>query len=239
MWSGELVRRAWSGFDSLCQSFRALVKGATLWFLRRISFWLTRCFGIGLSLHSRAEAEQIHPDLDYLQYLGEAHSIHEKQGISKSSDSNNLKLGPKIISEQLKHGLHLGEKDWDRIGVWAVIDTTNLGDLIPSGRLEVLFPLGKAHDQRIPNWKSSEYPAASRDLRVRWICRKLGFKRLDYARIWFAFIGPTWANQQGRFPIPFLRFRWKVSQKVALSPKAFSELLSIGTRSSFGSLADQ
>jgi uncharacterized protein (DUF58 family) len=135
---------------------------------------------------------------------------------------NNLKLGAKIISEQLKHGLHLGKK-------------TGVG--LEFEQYRYYEP---GDDPKRIDWKyfsrSGKYMIKESQTESHLNIRMLldlsgsmnyaenGFKRLDYAKNLIASLAYM-ANQQGD-ALSFFTFQdGKVSQKVAPSPKAFQRII--------------
>jgi uncharacterized protein (DUF58 family) len=135
---------------------------------------------------------------------------------------NNLKLGAKIISEQLKHGLHLGKK-------------TGIG--LEFEQYRYYEP---GDDPKRIDWKyysrSGKHMIKESQTESHLNIRMLldlsgsmnyvenGFKRLDYAKNLIASLAYM-ANQQGD-SLSFFTFQdGKVSQKVAPSPKAFQRII--------------
>jgi uncharacterized protein (DUF58 family) len=135
---------------------------------------------------------------------------------------NNLKMGAKIISEQLKHGLHLGKKT----GVGLEFEQYRYyepGDDPKRIDWKYYSRSGK-HMIKESQTESHLNIRMLLDLSGSMNYVENGFKRLDYAKNLIASLAYM-ANQQGD-SLSFFTFQdGKVSQKVAPSPKAFQRII--------------
>jgi uncharacterized protein (DUF58 family) len=135
---------------------------------------------------------------------------------------NNLKLGAKIISEQLKHGLHLGKKtgvglEFEQYRYYEPGDDPKLIDW-------KYFSRSGKHMIKESQTESHLNIRMLLDLSGSMNYEENGFKRLDYAKNLIASLAYM-ANQQGD-ALSFFTFQdGKVSQKVAPSPKAFQRII--------------
>jgi len=141
----------------------------------------------------------------------------KQSNLEISSDSTTWNWGPRSSASSWSMAFIWAKKDWDRIEFehLSILRTWRY----PSGSIGSIIPARESTWSKIPNWKVIWISDAS-DLRVRELCPKNGFKRWNYAKNLIASIAYM-ANQQA-FPILFYVSRWKVSQKVAPSPKASS-----------------
>ena len=135
---------------------------------------------------------------------------------------NNLKLGAKIISEQLKHGLHLGKKtgvglEFEQYRYYEPGDDPKRIDW-------KYFSRSGKHMIKESQTESHLNIRMLLDLSGSMNYAENGFKRLDYAKNLIASLAYM-ANQQGD-ALSFFTFQdGKVSQKVAPSPKAFQRII--------------
>jgi uncharacterized protein (DUF58 family) len=135
---------------------------------------------------------------------------------------NNLKLGAKIISEQLKHGLHLGKKtgvglEFEQYRYYEPGDDPKRIDW-------KYFSRSGKHMIKESQTESHLNIRMLLDLSGSMNYEENGFKRLDYAKNLIASLAYM-ANQQGD-ALSFFTFQdGKVSQKVAPSPKAFQRII--------------
>lgn len=135
---------------------------------------------------------------------------------------NNLKLGARIISEQLKHGVHLGKKT----GVGLEFEQYRYyepGDDPKRIDWKYYSRSGK-HMIKESQTESHLNVRVLLDLSGSMNYAENGIKRLDYAKnliASLAYIG----HQQGDALSFFTLKNGQVSQKVAPSPKAFQRLI--------------
>jgi uncharacterized protein (DUF58 family) len=135
---------------------------------------------------------------------------------------NNLKLGAKIISEQLKHGLHLGKKtgvglEFEQYRYYEPGDDPKRIDW-------KYFSRSGKHMIKESQTESHLNIRMLLDLSGSMNYEENSFKRLDYAKNLIASLAYM-ANQQGD-ALSFFTFQdGKVSQKVAPSPKAFQRII--------------
>lgn len=135
---------------------------------------------------------------------------------------NNLKLGAKIISEQLKQGLHLGKKtgiglEFEQYRYYEPGDDPKRIDWKYYSRS------GK-HMIKESQTESHLSIRILLDLSGSMNYVENGFKRLDYAKNLLASLAYL-ANQQGDALSFFTAQNGAVSQKVAPSPKAFQRIV--------------
>jgi len=135
---------------------------------------------------------------------------------------NNLKLGAKIISEQLKHGVHFGKKS----GVGLEFEQYRYyepGD--DPKRIDwKYFSRSGKHMIKESQTESHLNIRILLDLSGSMNYSENGIKRLDYAKTLIASLAYL-GNQQGD-ALSFFTFQHgKVTQKVAPSPKAFQRII--------------
>lgn len=135
---------------------------------------------------------------------------------------NNLKLGAKIISEQLKHGLHLGKKtgvglEFEQYRYYEPGDDPKRIDW-------KYFSRSGKHMIKESQTESHLNVRMLLDLSGSMNYEENGIKRLDYAKNLIASLAYM-ANQQGD-ALSFFTFQnGKLSHKVAPSPKAFQRII--------------
>jgi len=135
---------------------------------------------------------------------------------------NNLKLGAKIISEQLKHGLHLGKKtgvglEFEQYRYYEPGDDPKRIDW-------KYFSRSGKHMIKESQTESHLRIRMLLDLSGSMNYEENGFKRLDYAKNLLASLAFL-ANQQGDALSFFTVQNGEVTQKVAPSPKAFQRIV--------------
>jgi uncharacterized protein (DUF58 family) len=135
---------------------------------------------------------------------------------------NNLKLGAKIISEQLKHGVHLGKKtgvglEFEQYRYYEPGDDPKRIDW-------KYFSRSGKHMIKESQTESHLNIRILLDLSGSMNYTENGIKRLDYAKNLIASLAYL-GNQQGD-GLSFFTFQHgKVNQKVAPSPKAFQRII--------------
>lgn len=135
---------------------------------------------------------------------------------------NNLKLGAKIISEQLKHGLHVGKKtgvglEFEQYRYYEPGDDPKRIDW-------KYFSRSGKHMIKESQTESHLDVRMLLDLSGSMNYAEKGIKRLDYAKNLLASLAYL-ANQQGDSLAFFSLQEGKVIQKVAPSPKAFQRII--------------
>ncbi len=135
---------------------------------------------------------------------------------------NNLKLGAKIISEQLKHGLHLGKKtgvglEFEQYRYYEPGDDPKRIDW-------KYFSRSGKHMIRESQTESHLRVRMLLDLSGSMNYEENGYKRLDFAKSLLASLAFL-ANQQGDALSYFTVQNGTVTQKVAPSPKAFQRIV--------------
>lgn len=135
---------------------------------------------------------------------------------------NNLKLGAKIISEQLKHGVHLGKKtgvglEFEQYRHYEPGDDPKRIDW-------KYFSRSGKHMIKESQTESHLNIRILLDLSGSMNYTENGIKRLDYAKNLIASLAYL-GNQQGDSLSLFNFEEGKVSQKVAPSPKAFQRII--------------
>ncbi|WP_339877548.1 DUF58 domain-containing protein [uncultured Algoriphagus sp.] len=135
---------------------------------------------------------------------------------------NNLKLAAKIISEQLKNGVHLGK----RVGVGSEFEQYRYyepGD--DPKRIDwKYFSRSGKYMIKESQTESHLHVRMMLDLSGSMNYEENGIKRLDYAKNLIASLSYL-ANQQGDSLSYFTCQDGRVEQKVAASPKAFQRML--------------
>ena len=135
---------------------------------------------------------------------------------------NNLKLAAKIISEQLKHGIHLGK----RVGVGAEFEQYRYyepGD--DPKRIDwKYFSRSGKHMIKESQTESHLSIRMMLDLSGSMNYQENGIKRLDYAKNLIASLSYL-AHQQGDSLSYFTCQGGRVEQKVSASPKAVQRIL--------------
>lgn len=135
---------------------------------------------------------------------------------------NNLKLAAKIISEQLKHGVHLGK----RVGVGSEFEQYRYyepGD--DPKRIDwKYFSRSGKHMIKESQTESHLQIRMMLDLSGSMNYEENGIKRLDYAKNLLASLAYL-AHQQGDSLSYFTCQDGRVEQKVTASPKAFQRML--------------
>ena len=135
---------------------------------------------------------------------------------------NNLKLAAKIISEQLKHGIHLGK----RVGVGAEFEQYRYyepGD--DPKRIDwKYFSRSGKHMIKESQTESHLSIRMMLDLSGSMNYQENGIKRLDYAKNLIASLSYL-AHQQGDSLSYFTCQDGRVEQKVSASPKAVQRIL--------------
>ncbi|WP_439489791.1 DUF58 domain-containing protein [Algoriphagus sp.] len=135
---------------------------------------------------------------------------------------NNLKLAAKIISEQLKNGVHLGK----RVGTGAEFEQYRYyepGDDPKRIDWKYFSRSGKHMIKESPS-ESHLHVRVMLDLSGSMNYEENGIKRLGYAKNLLASLAYL-AHQQGDSLSYFTCQDGKVEQKVAVSPKAFQRIL--------------
>lgn len=135
---------------------------------------------------------------------------------------NNLKLAAKIISEQLKNGVHLGK----RVGVGSEFEQYRYyepGD--DPKRIDwKYFSRSGKHMIKESQTESHLHARVMLDLSGSMNYEENGIRRLDYAKNLIASLAYL-ANQQGDALSYFTCQEGRVEKKVAESPKAFQRML--------------
>ena len=135
---------------------------------------------------------------------------------------NNLRLGAKIISEQLKHGVHLGKKagaglEFEQYRYYEPGDDPKRIDW-------KFFSRSGKHMIKESQTESHLNVRIMLDLSGSMNYTENGIKRLDYAKNLIATLAYL-GNQQGDALSFFTLQNGKVLQKVAPSPKAFQRII--------------
>ncbi|MHA7128189.1 DUF58 domain-containing protein [Algoriphagus namhaensis] len=135
---------------------------------------------------------------------------------------NNLRLGAKIISEQLKHGVHLGKKagvglEFEQYRHYEPGDDPKRIDW-------KYFSRSGKHMIKESQTESHLNVRIMLDLSGSMNYTENGLKRLDYAKNLIASLAYL-GNQQGDALSFFTLQNGKVLQKVAPSPKAFQRII--------------
>ncbi|PZX55591.1 DUF58 domain-containing protein [Algoriphagus chordae] len=134
----------------------------------------------------------------------------------------NLKLAAKIISEQLKHGVHLGK----RVGVGSEFEQYRYyepGD--DPKRIDwKYFSRSGKHMIKESQTESHLHVRMMLDLSGSMNYEEEGIKRLDYAKNLIASLSFL-AHQQGDSLTYFTFQDGKIEQKVSASPKSFQRIL--------------
>ncbi|WP_339752444.1 DUF58 domain-containing protein [Algoriphagus aquimarinus] len=135
---------------------------------------------------------------------------------------NNLKLAAKIISEQLKHGVHLGK----RVGVGSEFEQYRYyepGD--DPKRIDwKYFSRSGKYMIKESQTESHLHVRVMLDLSGSMNYEEDGIKRLDYAKNLIASLSYL-AHQQGDSLTYFTFQDGKIEQKVSASPKSFQRIL--------------
>jgi len=135
---------------------------------------------------------------------------------------NNLKLAAKIISEQLKHGVHLGK----RVGVGSEFEQYRYyepGD--DPKRIDwKYFSRSGKYMIKESQTESHLHVRMMLDLSGSMNYEEDGIKRLDYAKNLIASLSYL-AHQQGDSLTYFTFQDGKIEQKVSASPKSFQRIL--------------
>ncbi len=135
---------------------------------------------------------------------------------------NNLKLAARIISEQLKNGVHLGK----RVGVGSEFEQYRYyepGDDPKRIDWKYFSRSGKYMIKESPT-ESQLHVRMMLDLSGSMNYEENGIRRLDYAKNLIASLAYL-ANQQGDALSYFTFQEGKVEKKVGESPKAFQRIL--------------